>query len=118
MVWGIAWQIKIARKDKWSCIRFGKQIAIFLIVPLWMIVKYNLIYIIASSVGTVDLQRIEKFADYIWNFSCIVFWNIAFWKFLWRICGCNYIYASFRYYQKYCFDGKIKIFFRFREVDF
>ena len=33
-------------------------IAIFLIVPLWVIVKYKLVYIMASSVGNVDLQTV------------------------------------------------------------
>lgn len=33
-------------------------LAIFLIIPLWIIVKYKLIYIVTSCVGNVDLQTV------------------------------------------------------------
>uniref|UniRef100_UPI00405789F4 CPBP family intramembrane glutamic endopeptidase n=1 Tax=Acetatifactor sp. TaxID=1872090 RepID=UPI00405789F4 len=33
-------------------------VAIFLIVPLWIIVKYKLIYIVTSCIGNVDLQTV------------------------------------------------------------
>lgn len=38
-------------------------IAIFLIVPLWLIVKYHLVYVTASSFGNVDLQPVVSTAS-------------------------------------------------------